>query len=69
MKQVKLRFQKRGRVRIDAHGTFGLGTAEFTLKLANDLGVIVERHAGHHHTHEVVEQKSGVSVHEVEDYK
>ena len=48
MKQVKLFFQKGGRVRIDAHGTFGQGTADFTLRLAQDLGEIIERHKGNH---------------------
>jgi hypothetical protein len=51
---------KGGRVKIDAHGTFGEGTSEFTLSLANDLGEIIERHAGKHHVHNEVETKQEV---------
>lgn len=52
MKQVKLAIGSGGRVKILAHGTFGKGTEKFTMDLAKDLGEIVERHQGHHHTHE-----------------
>lgn len=51
MRQVKLVLGKGGRVKILAHGTFGMGTADFTLALAKDLGTIIERHIGYHHTH------------------
>jgi hypothetical protein len=51
MKQVKLTCLKGGRVKIDAHGTFGEGTSEFTMSLANDLGEIIERHKGSWHQH------------------
>ena len=57
MKQVKLTCMKGGRVKIDAHGTFGEGTSDFTLSLANDLGTIIERHKGHHHIHNEVKQE------------
>ncbi len=50
-KQVKLVFGKRGICKILAHGTVGIGTVVFTLKLAQDLGTIVERHQGTWHTH------------------
>lgn len=66
MKQVRLVFGKRGICRILAHGTFGKGTEDFTLNLGKELGTIVERHQGHHHTHEPEpqrhqeEQKQGV---------
>lgn len=51
MKQVRLIFKKGRKCLILAHGTFGEGTADFTLDLANALGEITERHEGHHHTH------------------
>jgi len=51
MKQVKLIFRKGGKCHILAHGTFGEGTSEFTLALANALGEITERHIGYHHSH------------------
>ena len=57
---MKLILCRGGRVKIDAHGTFGEGTAEFTLALANDLGEIIERHKGHHHVHNEVEVKQEV---------
>lgn len=57
MKQVKLKFASGGRVRILAEGPNGKGTEQFTESLAKDLGRIVERHKGHHHTH------TGVDTH------
>lgn len=60
MKQVKLIIAKAGRVRILAHGTYGQGTAQFTESLARDLGEIVERHQGTHHTHNEAENKAEI---------
>lgn len=51
MKQVKLVFKKNGICHILAHGTFGAGTAKFTMELANLLGEIIERHQGRWHAH------------------
>ena len=57
MKQVKLTIGKGGVVKIDAHGQEGAGTAEFTERLANDLGKIEERHICHDHEHIVVQKE------------
>lgn len=51
MREVKLVFGKGGRVKILADGTKGKGTEKFTLKLAQELGRVVERHKGPHHVH------------------
>lgn len=61
MKQVKLCIGKEGRVRILAEGPLGQGTERFTESLAKELGDIVERHKGHHHTH--VEEDGKVHTH------
>jgi hypothetical protein len=49
MKEIILVIQKGGKVKILAEGQAGQGTAEFTEKLAKDLGQIEERHKGTHH--------------------
>ena len=46
MKEIKLVFSKGGRVKIHAAGQKGQGTAQFTEKLAKDLGLVEERHRG-----------------------
>ena len=63
MKQVKIICGNGGRVRILAHGTFGLGTAEFTLRLGKALGEIIERHQGTQHVHNETETKGMVETH------
>ena len=50
MKEIILKI-KDGEVRMFAEGVKGQGTAEFTEKLAKDLGKIEERHKGHDHAH------------------
>lgn len=60
MKQVRLQFGKRGICKILAHGTFGKGTEDFTLSLGREIGTIVERHQGHHHTHEATKTETKV---------
>lgn len=44
MREIKMVFGKGGRVKIHAGGQKGQGTAQFTEKLAKDLGLIEERH-------------------------
>jgi hypothetical protein len=51
MKQIKLVFGKSGNVKILAPGSAGAGTAEFTEKLAKELGVVEERHKGTNYEH------------------
>ncbi len=57
MREVKLVVGKGGKVEIHADGPKGQGTADFTMALAEELGEIVERHKGYHHTHEHQEHK------------
>ena len=51
MKQIILVFKAGGVCQILAHGSYGEGTEDFTLSLANTLGEITERHEGPHHNH------------------
>jgi len=51
MKEIILKISG-GQVKIFAEGVKGQGTAEFTEKLAKDLGKIEERHKGHDHVHQ-----------------
>jgi hypothetical protein len=60
VKEVKLVFGKGGRVKILAEGMKGKGTENFTMKLAQELGRVVERHKGPHHVH--VDEKTEVEV-------
>lgn len=46
MKEIKVTIGKGGRVRIDAKGSKGGGTAKTTKELADKLGDIEERHKG-----------------------
>lgn len=51
MKEIILKISN-GEVKIMAEGAKGQGTAEFTEKLAKELGKIEERHKGHDHVHQ-----------------
>ena len=51
MKEIKIIFGKGGRTQILAPGQKGQGTAQFTEKLAKDLGEIEERHKAQDYTH------------------
>lgn len=58
MKEIKLVFGKGGKMKILAGGTKGTGTANFTEKLAKELGQIEERHKGT--THEETQENNQV---------
>ena len=61
MKMVILKI-KDGCVKILADGPYGAGTEDFTIGLANDLGIITERHIGYHHSHEGIRHEVEVRV-------
>lgn len=51
MKEIKINIAKGGRTKILAKGTNGIGTENFTEKLAKELGSIEERHKGGSYEH------------------
>lgn len=46
MKEIKIVVGKGGKIKILAKGQKGTGTAQFTEKLAKELGDVEERHKG-----------------------
>ena len=63
--EIRIIFDSDGDCVIDAHDKYGAhikGSAEFTSKLADQLGTVKERHAGHDHQTTKVATKSNVKA-------